>query len=275
MRPVKSGCTQQVDRSAAVREVNEPTETTSEIRDDLIRAYTDQQLKGSFILHDVASDRWLYVDSAQADVATSPASTFKIFSTLYGLETGVVKDSTDVIKWDGTDYGRAAINKDLSLREAYDNSAYWFHREIARRAGPAVIKQWLDTIGYGNTDTTGGYDRTWVAGNLRISPRQQIEFLEKVQREELPFSDRTYAITKDIMIRKDTLGYVLRAKTGWAVGDTSEIGWYVGWVETPDGRGPFFFANRVMTNDTNSTTFASSRISITMEILKEQGIWPN
>jgi beta-lactamase class D len=247
---------------------------TIELRDDLRPVYDSLQVTGSFILHDGARDHWLYVDSTQADVATLPASTFKIFSSLYGLESGVVQDADFVIPWDSVDYGRPEVNRDLSLRDAYDVSAYWYHREVARRAGPGVLKHWLDTVGYGNADTSGGYDRAWVAGGLRITPRQQIGFLERLQRNELPLSLRTMTIVKGIMIRAEDRGYVLRAKTGWAMGDAGSIGWYVGWVETPDSTGPFFFANRIFTPDTLSTTFAEARKTIAMDILQRAGAWP-
>lgn len=242
-------------------------------RDDLAHLYTDQQLSGSFILHDAGRDQWYYIDSAQAHVATLPASTFKIFGSLFALETGVVKDAEELFKWDGTDYGRAAANRDLDLKQTYDVSVYWFFRDAVRRAGPATFKQWLDTVGYGNADTTGGYDRCWVRGNLQITPSEQIRFLEQVQREELPFSPRTYDIVKDIMVRTDTLGYTIRAKTGWAMDDSGSIGWYVGWVEAPEG-GPYFFANRVSTADTAHATFGEARIAITTEVLRDLGMWP-
>ena len=257
----------------AERVVNAPT--NYEVRDDLRHLYTDQGVSGSFILHDAGTDHWLYIDSAAADSGTLPASTFKIFSTLYALETGIATDADFVIPWDGVDHGRPAINKDLTLREAYDLSAYWYHREIARRAGPAVLKHWMDTVGYGNADTSGGFDKAWVAGNLRITPRQQIAFLENVQREELPFSERTYEIAKAIMVREDTLGHVLRAKTGWADGPMGNVGWYVGWVEAPKGQGPYFFANRLVTTDTVPPgNFGPARINIAMEVLKREGMWP-
>ncbi len=242
-------------------------------RDDLAQLYTDEQLTGSFILHDAGRDHWYYIDSAQADVATLPASTFKIFGSLFALETGVVKDAEEVHAWDGVDYGRTTANRDLTLRKAYDVSVYWFFRDAVRKSGAATFKQWLDTVEYGNADTTGGFDRCWVRGKLHITPRQQIRFLEQVQREELPFSPRSYGIVKDIMVRADTLGHSMRAKTGWAMNDSGSIGWYVGWVEAPEG-GPYFFANRVSTADTAHASFAEARIEITTEVLRHLGMWP-
>ena len=252
----------------------EPPAATHELRDDLAHLYADQQLSGSFILHDLGRDHWVYIDSAQADVGTLPASSFKIFSSLYGLESGVVKDADFVIPWDSVEYGRAVINRDLTLRESIVYSAYWYHREVARRAGAATLKHWLDTVGYGNADTTGGFDRTWVAGALRITPREQVHFLERLVRNELPFSQRSMDIVKDITLQEDTLGYRLHGKTGWAMGSEGSTGWFVGWVEKDDGSGPYVFANRCLTPDTLSETFGPARRAISVAVLKELGVLP-
>lgn len=248
--------------------------TTREVRNDLAYNYDSAQVTGSFILHDVGRDHWIYIDSAQADVASLPASTFKIFSSLYGIETGVVPDADAVFAWDGTDYGRPEANTDLTLRESVRSSVYWFHRDIARRAGGATLKYWLDTVGYGNADTSGGYDQCWVRGNLRITPREQVSFLERLQREELPFAPRTFDIVKEVTLQEDTLGYRLHGKTGWAMGAQGSTGWFVGWVERNDSTGPFFFANRIHTPDTLSETFGPARRAISVAVLKEAGVLP-
>jgi beta-lactamase class D len=245
-----------------------------EIRDDLRFLYDSAKVSGSFIMHDVGRDRWLFIDSAEADVPTLPASSFKIFSSLYGLESGVVADADFVIPWDGTSYGRAEIEQDLTLRQAMERSAYWYHREIARRAGSAALKHWLDTVGYGNADTSGGFDRAWVAGGLRITPRQQVDFLERLQQNDLPFSQRSMDIVKDITIQEDTLGYKLHGKTGWAMGSDGSIGWFVGWVEKADGSGPYIFANRLWTGDTLSGTFGPARRAIAIDVMQRVGVLP-
>jgi beta-lactamase class D len=75
------------------------------------------------------------------------------------------------------------------------------------------------------------------------------------------------------MLREDTLGRAMRAKTGWAMGDAGSIGWYVGWVEAPQ-RAPYFFANRISTSDTAHAAFAAARIGIAKAVLREEGVWP-
>lgn len=251
--------------------VTQPASTVQH-RDDLRFLYDSAAVTGSFILHDVGKDHWTYIDSAQAEVATLPASTFKIFSSLYALESGVAKDADATFGWDHTDYGRPEVNKALSLRESVQLSAYWVHRDIARMAGATVLKHWLDTVGYGNADTSGGFDRCWVRGGLRITPRQQVDFLKRLVRGELPFSERNLGIVRDLTLQADTLGYALHGKTGWALGPEGSIGWFVGWVEKRDGSGPFIFANRIQTPDTLSETFPAARRAIAVDVLTRLGV---
>ncbi len=247
--------------------------TTSETRDDLRWPYDTAHVRGSFILHDTDRDHWILIDSAQADVATLPASTYKVLGSLIALEDKVVADENTLMPWDSV-RRRPDVDRDLNLRDALKYSAYWFHRDVARRIGPDRLKHWWDTVGYGNADTTDGFDKAWVAGNLRITPRQQVRFLERLYRNDLPFSQRTMDIVKSIMIQEDTLCYVLRGKTGWATPVGEDIAWFVGWVEKADSTGPYFFANRIRCSDTTNMAFGPARRSTAIELLHALDVLP-
>ena len=67
------------------------------------------------------------------------------------------------------------------------------------------------------------------------------------------------------MIAKDTLDYVVRAKSGWGGQDNKDIGWYVGYLEIKNN--VYYFANCVQTNDLNNKDFVKSRIEIVYLIL--------
>jgi beta-lactamase class D len=242
--------------------------------DTLRRLFDEQGVQGSSVVHDLSTGQWTYVGRAAADVATLPASTFKIFSSLYGLEEGVVHGPDHVFSYDGGSYGRAEVERDLNLQEAFQRSAYWYHRDIARKAGASRLKAWLDTVPYGNADTSGGFDKCWLNGALRITPHEQVRFLERLVTDSLPFSRQTMHTVKQLMVERDTLGHVLRAKTGWALTDTADIGWYVGWVEVKSGGGPYVFATRLHSTDREHPTFGQARRTITMEVLRRLGAWP-
>jgi beta-lactamase class D len=74
-------------------------------------------------------------------------------------------------------------------------------------------------------------------------------------------------IVKNVMIAKDTLDYVVRAKTGWGEQDNKDVGWYVGYLETKDN--VYYFANCIQSADLNNKDFANARIDIVYLILAD------
>lgn len=240
------------------------------VKDEFKKYYQNYQVEGSFVLYDANSNQTILVNESQYQQAFSPASTFKICNSLIGLETKVIKDKNFIIKWDSTMHKRPAWNQDQTLQMAYKNSTVWYYQELARRVGAEKMYYWLTKANYGNIDTSGGIDKFWLSGGLRITPKQQIDFLKRLNNEELPFKKETIDEVKEIMIAKDTLGCLIRAKTGWSDIDNQMVGWYVGYIEKGDKT--YYFSNCIQTKDLNHEKFAEARISITYQILNELNI---
>ena len=234
--------------------------------------FDKRNVSGCIAVYDLNKGR---CDLYNEDIYTkgfTPASTFKIFNSLVGLETGVIPDENFVLKWDGKIHDRAEWNKDTDLKNAYKNSTVWYYQELARRVGYKKMRYWINKTDYGNNNIKGGIDHFWLSGKLRISPEQQINFLQRIYKEELPFSKRSISILKKIMIEKDTAGYVLRAKTGMSEdNDGHTIGWYVGYVETKDN---VYFFSTFLQAETEIPDFAKSRKEITKEVLHSLNILP-
>jgi len=171
----------------------------------------------------------------------SPCSTFKIPNSLIGLETGVIADEGFVLKWDGVKRDREEWNRDHSLASAIKVSAVWYYQELARRVGVERMRKSVSAIPYGNADTSSGIDTFWLGRSLRISPEEQIAFLDRLRVSKLPFSERSQRIVRDILVQERTPSLVYRGKTGSCAGDSApDHGWWVGWVEK-DGK-PTLFA---------------------------------
>lgn len=235
---------------------------------DMQKYFDEYGLRGSFAVYDLNNDKFVYYDSARCFVRFTPASTFKIPNSIIGLETGVIEDENFVIPWDGIKR-REQWDKDLSLKDAIKVSCVPYYQELARRVGAEKMQEMLDKFGYGNADITSGIDRFWLEGNLKISQMEQIDFLKKLYKGELPVSKRAADITENIIILDVTSQQVLRGKTGWGFEDGKNIGWFVGWVET--GGNVYFYATNVE-SDTETESFAESRRKITENILMEMGI---
>lgn len=240
------------------------------IRADFKKYYDSINVDGAFALYDLNKDEYILYNEKQYDIGYTPASTFKICNTMIGLETGVIKDENFMLKWDGKKRWNDKWNAYTDLKTAYKNSTVWYYQELARRVGGEKMKYWLDKAEYGNADTTGGIDQFWLDGGLRISPKQQIDFLKRLYKNELPFSKRTMDITKEIMVAKDTVNFKLRAKTGYGFQDKKDIGWYVGYVEANNN--VYFFANRIDTGSADAN-FVPGRIAICYSIFKDLGIY--
>jgi beta-lactamase class D len=107
----------------------------------------------------------------------------------------------------------------------------------------------------------------WLEGDLKISAREQIDFLKKLFQDQLPYKKAHLNILKKIMIVDETPQYVIRAKTGWAMRIKPQIGWYVGYVET-NGQ-VWFFAINIDIEQKKDSTY---RKEIIMEALRLNGI---
>jgi beta-lactamase class D len=244
-------------------------EPSTIVKDDLKKFYDFYKVDGSFILYDQNNDRYIYYNQKQTTQSFTPASTFKICNSLIALENGIVQDEHVVFNWDGRDRQVPAWNKDTDMRQAFKNSTVWYYQELARRTGGERMKFWLDRVHYGNADTTGGVDAFWLSGNLRITPAEQIVFLKRLHDNKLPFSKRSMDIVKDIMINKDTLGCVIRAKSGAGKQGNQYVGWYVGYVTTRNNT--YYFSNCIQTS-ARRTDFNEARLQITYNILSELNV---
>lgn len=242
------------------------------LRPDFKKYYDEFKVNGSFALYNQNEDSYLFYNKGQFEKPFTPASTFKILNSLIGLETGVIEDEHYEIEWDGVERNPVwDQNHDLQL--AYKNSTVWYYQELARRVGEEAMAEWVDKADYGNEDIGGGIDLFWLDGNLRISPKQQIDFLRRLHAEDLPFSDLSLQITKKIMVETDTTNYTMRSKTGWGYQNGKDIGWYVGYVETEDN--VYYFTNCIQINSEEveeleqAILFDKARKEIVQKILQE------
>ena len=244
-------------------------QSTEIVKDEWSKYFNEFGFDGSFVLYDLNNDTYYRYNKEMCAERFLPASTFKIPNTLIGLETGVITGKDFELKWDGVKREIESHNQDQTLTTAFKYSAVWFYQEVARRIGEERMQKYVDSINYGNKNIGGGIDRFWLDGDIRISADEQIEFLKKIYHKELPFSERTFNILKDIMVYDKNDNYTIRAKTGWALRVKNQTGWFVGYVERENN--VYFFAINLH-SDRNQKDFGKARIEITKNILKKMGI---
>jgi beta-lactamase class D len=256
---------------------NDYTDTIS-VRADFNKYFKNCKVQGSIAIYDDSHKKWIISDSADADKEALPASTFKIINLLIALETGAIKDENEVVKWNGqtdtTLYGyRPEIYRDMTVQDAFRESAVWVFLELAKKIGEANYKYYLKACKYGNQNISEAKGDFWNFGSLGISPVNQVNFLRNMYSGKLPFSKRNIEIVKQVMISEQNENYTIHAKTGWTREGGINTGWWVGYAETKNG--VFFFATRIFQDRKfNSTSFGPCRKEITKSVLKDINVIP-
>ena len=224
----------------------------SQFSRNLAQNLQEAKSEGCFILYDLKRDRYIRYNSNHCQKRFIPASTFKIFNSLVALETKAITDENTVISWDGvSNQSFPAWNQDQNMRTAFTRSVVWFYQDLARRIGKERMTKYIQAASYGNQDIEDKIDTFWLNGKLRISPEEQIKFLVRLYKEDLPFSPAVIQTVKDVMVIERQDNYTLRGKTGWGqdVDSMKNIGWYVGYLERDNN--VYFYALNMINQETN------------------------
>lgn len=199
---------------------------------------------GCLVIYDATADTYTRYNPSRAAKRFSPCSTFKIPNSLIALDSGVLSSAEDVIRWDGIERDRRELNRDHSLRSAFQNSVVWYYQEIARRVREPRMAEYLRKFDYGNRDMSAGLTEFWLGSSIKISANEQVRFLNDLRQRKLPVSEHAMSVVlDDIMIVEKGDGYVYRGKTGSDRGTEGvSLGWWVGIIER-DGRAWVVAAN--------------------------------
>jgi beta-lactamase class D len=231
---------------------------------------------GAFVLYDLKRDKYLRYNEARCRERFSPFSTYKIPNSLIGLDTGVISGPEHVIKWDKKKYPPHDEEtlpfkdwwQDQTLRTAIRRSVVWYYRELATAVGKPRMQEYVHGFRYGNEDVSGPINNFWLNDSLKISADEQVEFLKRLYKEELPVSKRSIQIVKEITTLEETPEYRLHGKTGGGpLGENRFLGWFVGYLETKEST--YFFATEI--EGPTYLSIRDERIALTKRILSDLG----
>lgn len=214
----------------------------------------------------------------------SPCSTFKIALSLAGYDAGILKDANTPI-WDfqeGYDDWLQSWRVSQSPQSWMRYSCIWYSKLLALLLGPEIIQSYLAIMQYGNQDISGGLGQAgssnvaWINSSLKISPKEQVDFIRKMVCGELSISPASMQMTKAILfIEELPEGWKLFGKTGWSgsyidkEGKTREHSWFVGWIEK--GRNIYAFAYLIRKDKIN----LEQRIPRVIGLLRESKVMQN
>ena len=187
------------------------------------------------------ADRYAFYNEADSSVQVSPCSTFKIVSTLIGLQNQVITSEDSTMGYDDTQYPMEEWNGDLSLSEAFQNSCVWYFRKVIDQVGEEKTKAELEDLGYGNCDVSewqGNHSNPiselngfWLESSLKISPLEQVNVLQKIFEGKTRYSEKTVDVLKQVMLIETNEYGSFYGKTGTGMNHNA---WFAGVLERED-----------------------------------------
>lgn len=225
--------------------------------------------KGSFVLYDLKADQYRIYNENQSKLRVSPDSTYKIYLALFGLDSNVITRENSSMPWNGTHYPFDSWNKDQTLFKAMQNSVNWYFQDLDKIIQQDKIQVYLNQIGYGNRNLSGGIGQYWLESSLEISPVEQVQLLKAFYTNQFGFKEKNVQTVKDSIRLEEKDGALLSGKTATGTVNKKMInGWFIGYVETKDD--VYFFATNIQ-NEENAN--GSKAAEITLSILKDKGIY--
>lgn len=219
---------------------------------NVVRPKTDYfaGTRGCFVLFDIAENKMVEViNPERCAEETAPCSTFKVPLAVMAFDSGAIKSENDVFKWNKKKNSMPAWNKDQTPESWMHESVVWVSQKLTAKMGKKKVQKYLSDFWYGNEDFSGSLSDAWltpVPGRLKtkttvkISAMEQVDFMKKLWKLELPASKESQEITKKILATEDTVnGSILKGKTGSGYSDAKNkkrLGWYVAHVDGKDGR---------------------------------------
>jgi beta-lactamase class D len=205
------------------------------------------------VIHGATGDP-IYAVGDALDERVSPYSTFKIALSLMGYDLGILKDQ-EIPTWEfqvGYEAYLPAWETAQNPLSWMKHSCVWYSKILAAQIGQERLQKYLASFDYGNEDLSGGLsspgpaDPAWIDSSLKISPKEQVTFLQKMIQGQFPVSQQAFQMTKALMFREELANHwQLYGKTGGGnSSDGLEYGWFVGWIEKEGCHFPFAYLIR-------------------------------
>jgi beta-lactamase class D len=242
----------------------------SQIKTPQFKSILDSaQVDGAILIFDASEGVFYSNNFRHCKKGYLPASTFKIVNSIIALETGAVEDLNTMFYWDSIPRRLDIWNQDLNFHDAFHASCVPCFQEIARKIGVETMNEYITKFSYGKMDVNSeNIDYFWLEGKSKISQFQQIDFLVSFYNEKLGISKRSTKIMKDLMIIEETDKGILSGKTGWAIRNRNNTGWFVGYFEAKNGKVLFIATNIQPHMKFNMDMFPTIRKNISLKAIE-------
>lgn len=207
-------------------------------------------LNGTAVVYDTSNRQYTIYNQDLAETRRSPCSTFKIISSLIALENGIIIPENSTRTWSGEIFWNEDWNKDIDFSEAFRTSCVWYYRQVIDDIGKDMMQKELDKLRYGNCDisdwegrlNTNNKNRAltgfWIESSLLISPKEQVEVMERIFGSNSDYSEETQNELRKVMLvpEQDRTDISIYGKTGLgAANDIVVDVWFTGFAESTTG----------------------------------------
>lgn len=245
-------------------------------------------MDGCFLLYNMQTGKFDKVIGEERCQKRFPAcSTFKVALSVMAFDAGVLRDSEQVLKWDGQrETGldqREVLYQDHNARTWLIHSVVWFSKRLTAMLGEEKIKKYLHDLHYGNEDISAGISGAWLVPPdstgpaLRISAYEQAGFMTALWSGQLPVSPQAMAFTREnTYLEPSPKGSQLSGKTGsgfYKNDKRTRLGWFIGHVAA-GGQEYIVVTNFTDLVPTDGSTYGGvTARAITKKVLEDQGLW--
>lgn len=260
---------QQVAESATDEEQETVTEPTIEERD--WSDYFDG-LNGAAVIYDPITRCYQIYNQELALTRRSPCSTFKIISSLIALENGIIDPDDSTRTWSGEIFWNEEWNRDIDFSDAFHASCVWYFREVIDEIGNDLMQEEINKLQYGNCNISDWEGRLntnnnnpvltgfWIESSLLISPREQVEVMERIFGDDTDYSEETLDQLKQVMLlsEQDEEAVSIYGKTGMGKENGIVVdAWYTGFADTAEKR--IYFCVYLGETDNENASSARAR----------------
>ncbi len=231
-------------------------------------------VKGCAVFYQEDEKKYSIYQEEMSMQQVSPYSTFKIISTLVGLDQGIIQTEESTMGYDGTIYQIEDWNYDLTLKDAFSYSCVWYFRNLVDQVGEITMDSVLKELKYGNCDVSewegsaiNSYPNCngfWLESSLKISPLEQVQVLSDIFEGKTSYKEEHISILKNVMLLQEEDNYRIYGKTGTGINNK---GWFVGFLEQGEDR--VYFASYLEDDQVDNITGKTAQ-TIVYEILEKE-----
>lgn len=238
-------------------------------------------INGAAVIYDPAGNCYQIYNQELALTQRSPCSSFKIISALIALENGIIEPDNSIRTWSGEIFSVDEWNTDIGFSDAFRSSCVWYFREVIDEIGKDVVQEELNILEYGNCDISDWDGRLntntnnpvltgfWLESSLLISPKEQVEVMERIFGDNTDYSEETLDQLKQVMLlsEQSEADISIYGKTGMGMSYSTVVdSWYTGFADAFDKR--IYFCVYLGETDNKDVSSAKAR-EIAIKVISE------